>query len=138
MHLVEGVDSAFDGMETAFLPPAGDATRWAIEAIRGNTGERAAVREKSTQCSILRDVLGNPFRPFRCPADWLTPAVKALANEIYSDRRFCNLPELAEALIEAGCDNDDLLRHCRSDDPHVRGCWVVDMFHQRSLPLRWT
>jgi hypothetical protein len=137
MHLVEGVDSAFDGMETPFLPPAGDATRWAVVAIRENAGERAAVREKGTQCSILRDVLGNPFRPFRCPADWLTRAVKALANEIYSDRRFCNLSKLAEALIEAGCDNDDLLRHCRSDDPHVRGCWVVDIFHQRPLPLRW-
>ena len=58
MHLVEGVDSAFDGMETAFLPPAGDATRFAVEAIRDHAGERAAVREKEAQCSILRDVLG--------------------------------------------------------------------------------
>jgi len=62
-HLVEGVDSAFDGMYTPFLPPAEDATRWAVVAIGENAGIAAAEQEKVTQCSILRDILGNPFRP---------------------------------------------------------------------------
>lgn len=34
---------------------------------------------------------------------------------------------LADALEDAGCDNADILDHCRSDGPHVRGCWVVDL-----------
>ena len=34
---------------------------------------------------------------------------------------------LADALQEAGCDNPDVLAHCRGPGPHVRGCWVVDL-----------
>jgi hypothetical protein len=37
------------------------------------------------------------------------------------------LPELADALAEAGCSNPDILSHCRGPGPHVRGCWVVDL-----------
>jgi hypothetical protein len=136
-HLIEGIDSAFDGMYTPFLSPADDATRWAVAAIREYAGKGAADREKITQCSILRDILGNPFRPVRCSAEWRTFAVTALADEIYDDRRFADLPELATALIDAGCDNDDVLSHCRSDEPHFRGCWVVDMLLQRPWLMRW-
>jgi hypothetical protein len=37
-------------------------------------------------------------------------------------------PILADALQDAGCDNEYILDRCR--DPkqvHVRGCWVVDL-----------
>jgi len=37
------------------------------------------------------------------------------------------MPILADALQDAGCDNEDVLSHGRSEGPHVRGCWVVDM-----------
>jgi hypothetical protein len=37
------------------------------------------------------------------------------------------LPILADALQDAGCDNDDVLSHCRGPGPHFRGCWVVDL-----------
>jgi hypothetical protein len=40
---------------------------------------------------------------------------------------FDRLPILADALEEAGCDEPALLAHCRSDGPHVRGCWAVDL-----------
>jgi hypothetical protein len=33
---------------------------------------------------------------------------------------------LADALQDAGCDNDEVLDHCRNPGTHVRGCWVVD------------
>ncbi|MDY3553595.1 hypothetical protein R5W24_002698 [Gemmata sp. JC717] len=36
------------------------------------------------------------------------------------------MPILADALQDAGCDNDDILNHCRADTVHARGCWVVD------------
>jgi hypothetical protein len=41
-------------------------------------------------------------------------------------RDFSAMPILADALQDAGCDNDDVLNHCRGAGPHVRGCWVVD------------
>ena len=137
-HLVGGVDSAFDGMETPFLVPADDAARWAVAAVREHAGKAAAVREKIVQCSILRDILGNPFRPVHCSAEWKTTAVTALARETYDDRRFSNLPEIATAFIEAGCESADILAHCRSEKPHARGCWVIDMILQRPWRLRWS
>jgi hypothetical protein len=36
------------------------------------------------------------------------------------------MPILADALMDAGCDNDDITRHCRGEAVHVRGCWVID------------
>ncbi|OWK46791.1 hypothetical protein FRUB_00490 [Fimbriiglobus ruber] len=37
------------------------------------------------------------------------------------------MPILADALEDAGCDNIDLLAHCRGTGPHVRGCWAIDL-----------
>jgi hypothetical protein len=62
--------------------------------------------------------------------EWLTwkhGTVPKLAQTIYDDRRFDLLPILADALQEAGCTNADILLHCHSPGPHVRGCWVVDL-----------
>jgi hypothetical protein len=42
-------------------------------------------------------------------------------------RDFGAMPILADALHDAGCDNADILDHCRGPGPHVRGCWVVDL-----------
>lgn len=38
------------------------------------------------------------------------------------------MPNLADALQDAGGDNDDILSHRRDEaTTHVRGCWVVDL-----------
>jgi hypothetical protein len=37
------------------------------------------------------------------------------------------MPILADALQDAGCDNDEILNHCRGAGIHVKGCWVVDL-----------
>jgi hypothetical protein len=58
---------------------------------------------------------------------WLTSTVVDLAKVIYEERAFDRLPILADALMDAGCDEDELLKHCRCDVPHARGCWVVDL-----------
>ncbi|VTR93309.1 Uncharacterized protein (Fragment) OS=uncultured bacterium PE=4 SV=1 [Gemmata massiliana] len=47
---------------------------------------------------------------------------------MYESRDFGAMPILGDALQDAGCDNTDVLDHCRdSRAPHVRGCWVVDL-----------
>ena len=53
--------------------------------------------------------------------------VVSLAEGIYAERAFDRLPILADALQDAGCDNPDVLDHCRGDGPHARVCWVVDL-----------
>ncbi len=76
--------------------------------------------------ALVRDIIGNPFHPITLDPAWLTPKVVHLAQQIYDNRAFVRLPALADALEEAGCDNPEILNHCRGPGPHVRGCWVVD------------
>ncbi|OWK42944.1 hypothetical protein FRUB_02543 [Fimbriiglobus ruber] len=76
--------------------------------------------------TLLRDIVGNPFRPVIFDFTWLTSTVVALARQMYDGRDFSLMPILADALQDAGCDNEAILNHCRCDGPHVRGCWVVD------------
>ena len=79
------------------------------------------------EVSVIRDIFGNPFRPATLDPSWLTSTVVALARGIYEERAFDRMPILADALQDAGCDNEDVLNHCRGPGPHVRGCWVVDL-----------
>ena len=75
---------------------------------------------------LLRDIVGNPFRPVSFAPAWRTSTAVALAKQMYESRDFGAMPILADALQDAGCDNADILDHCRGPGPHVRGCWVVD------------
>lgn len=86
-----------------------------------DTDEEAAQRE------LMRDIFGNPFRPVTFSAEWRTETAVALARQMYESREFGAMPILADALQDAGCDDADILNHCRGDGPHVRGCWVVDL-----------
>jgi hypothetical protein len=71
--------------------------------------------------------VGNPFRPVSFSPDWRTDTAVSLARQMYEAREFSAMPILADALQDAGCDNDDVLAHCRdTKQVHVRGCWVVD------------
>jgi hypothetical protein len=82
----------------------------------------------SDDASILREVFGNPFRSVTFDPAWRTSTVLALAQGIYDDKVFDRLPILADALQDAGCDNDDILCHLRdATAPHVRGCWALDL-----------
>jgi hypothetical protein len=80
------------------------------------------------QCDLIREVFGHKPHPGEFSPAWRTDTVRALATQMYESREFSAMPILADALQDAGCDNDDILDHCR--DPHarhVRGCWVVDL-----------
>jgi hypothetical protein len=84
--------------------------------------------ELPAQTALFRDVFGNPFRRARVRAEWLTTDVVALARTMYESRDFSAMPILADALQDAGCDNEYVLAHCREfGGVHVRGCWVVDL-----------
>jgi hypothetical protein len=86
------------------------------------------------RAAALRCIVGNPFRPlpladpvdwmgysdpkrggvcYRIPRHWLTPTVLGIARRAYDDRDFAALPVLADALEEAGCREEPVLRHLR-------------------------
>jgi len=87
-------------------------------------------RENVRQLRLLRDIFGNPFRPSRIDRSWLDwngGIVVRLAQAIYDERAFDRLPVLADALEDAGCNDEDIVSHLRGAGPHVRGCWPVDL-----------
>lgn len=101
-----------------------------INAILNATGGSAELQ----LCALLRDCIGNPYRPISINSAWQTPTILSLAQAAYDNR---NLPDgtleddrltiLADALEEAGCQDADILGHLRSPGPHVRGCWALDL-----------
>jgi hypothetical protein len=96
--------------------------------------KEAAAWEDRAQCAALRDVAGNPFRPAVLDPAWLARAGGAallLARLIYDNNQFSDLPFLADALLDAGCANEELLAHCRAPGAHRRGCWAVDLLLRR-------
>ena len=72
-------------------------------------------------------IFGNPFRPVAFDPAWRTSKALAIAQGIYDERAFDRLPILADALQDAGCENEDILSHLRGDGPHVKGCWALDL-----------
>jgi hypothetical protein len=97
-------------------------------AASGSTGDwtEAYRKEQSAQAALARDIFGNPFRPVAFLPEWRTSTVVSLAKAMYESRDFAAMPLLADALQDAGCEQADILEHCRGTGPHVRGCWVVD------------
>jgi hypothetical protein len=94
--------------------------------------------ERAAQVHLMRDILLDPTRPLPPVApEWLTwnnGTVRKLAQAIYDERseptgtfdrdRFI---VLGDALEEAGCGDERILGHCRGEEIHVRGCWLIDL-----------
>lgn len=105
----------------------GDSAATAFAWAKVSEFDQRKQTERTNQTQLLRDIFGNPFRRVVVDPSWLTSTVVALAIGIYEEKAFDRMPILADALQDAGCDNDDILNHCRGPGPHVRGCWVVDL-----------
>ena len=86
---------------------------------------------RKRQAATLRDIIGNPFHSALAvdQARLLSHAapLRDIAQAIYDERRFGDMPILADALEEAGCTDAAILEHCRREGVHVRGCWVLDL-----------
>lgn len=99
------------------------------------------------QAALLRDIFGSPFRkPYmwvdKLPPDsalkerrswllrewlrWNDGTVPRIARSIYDERRWQDMGILADALLDAGCDDESIISHCR-EPLHTRGCWVLDL-----------
>jgi hypothetical protein len=96
----------------------------AIEHLQ-DIGDSAEVGRRR-QAQVVHDIVGNPFRPSTFASTWRTEAAVSIARQLYASRDFSGMPTLADALRDAGCEDADVLSHCRGMRPHFRGCWVID------------
>jgi len=104
------------------------AEAWALAALV-EAGDSTWDDASQRFCRLLRDTFGNPFRPVVIDPAWLHwngGTIVRLAAAIYDERRFQDMPVLADALEEAGCGDAHLLDHCRQPGEHARGCWLLD------------
>jgi hypothetical protein len=137
-----GAEAAFteyddrDGWETAASAVSAACEATGLLTFAGQTACETALlvwpraqrrAEYQWQCRVARDIFGNPFRPGVLAQSWRTDRAVALARGMYESRDFSPMPILADVLEEAGCDDSEVLDHCRGPGPHVRGCWVVDL-----------
>ena len=128
-----------------FATGADRCVAWVVEcatrAAPDGQKQAAAARTRRQVCHLIREVVGNPFRPWAVVPDWLGGGVvqpdgrtvrvgdvaRRLAEGIQADQAFDRLPILADALEEGGVTDPELLTHCRGGAGHVRGCWAVDV-----------
>ncbi len=118
------------------------ASGWACNAEASRT--RKAIKHfRRRHCKYIGDIFGNPFRPSPLlPAAvlaWNDGTVRRIAEGIYQEHELpagtlnsARLAILADALIDAGSDDEQLIAHCRNDGPHVRGCWAIDLILGKS------
>lgn len=84
--------------------------------------------------SLLREIIGDQAQDESRFLPPTTPDAHSLAQAAYDERALpsrhlepARLAVLSDALEEAGCADASLLSHLRSADPHVRGCWALDL-----------
>jgi hypothetical protein len=97
-----------------------------VSAWRKRMGQSRIIRS-----AVQREVLGNIYRPVQLAPGLLPwrdrPLVYALARQMYDSRDFADLPMLADMMEDDGCQEEEILQHCRQTaHPHYKGCWVVD------------
>jgi hypothetical protein len=100
-----------------------EAARHALSLVRG-----------APAADVVREILGNPFRPVTLRHSWLRNtggAVAHLAAVIADEGRYEDLLILADALEDAGCGEAAILEHCRAAVTHRRGCWVLDLLRSK-------
>lgn len=144
----------FDRADPNFLPDWGcldcvplwaDVHRLALQVLERQEAKEAAVRDHNFELAARLRGQQERLEPERAalvgrirrclsaqpmvgwlPAQWRTSDVVGLARGIDADRAFDRLPLLADALMDAGCADEQVIAHCREPGDHLRGCWVVE------------
>lgn len=92
----------------------------------GKTPNYRRIAREYLSLELLHDVFPNPHRATQVQVGWQDRNVTGIARGMYANRDFTPMPLLADALQDAGCDNDYILTHCRRPGRHIRGCWLVE------------
>lgn len=116
------------------VPGPGSARAWGQHALTAERVERRLGDVNRGAAGLIREVFGNPFRAAAFRAEWREAnfgTAGRVAEHIAATGNYSDVPILADALEDAGCDDEELLAHCRAGE-HVPGCWVVDAARGRT------
>jgi hypothetical protein len=93
-----------------------------------------AESERAPQHDLEHCIFPPRSSPPSADAAWRTRDVQLLAWRIYDVCAWQDMPILADALEDAGCDQPAVLDHCRGGGPHACGCWVLTLLRAREQP----
>lgn len=102
---------------------------FAAQELRRQRHKQSRKQFRALACGLVREVFGDPFRPWHPNAAWLAAhdgAARSIAESIARSGDYAAMPVLGDALEDAGCADDAALEHCRGGGPHGLGCWVVE------------
>jgi len=102
------------------------AARSVRDQARGRDWSAAMKQQTMILCDLLGHLLHTSVTFNPAWLQWNDGTVRKMAEAIYRDNTFADVPILADALEEAGCGEAVILHHCRAKMRHYRGCWVVD------------
>jgi hypothetical protein len=134
----EAMDGAHFAAALTAERPGTDAGLYAADGVQSAFRGVELQAVEAAHVGLVWEVFANPF----CPSPplpsvvltWNNGIVRRIAEAIYQERQMpdgtldnARLTVLADALLDASCDNEELIAHCREPGPHVRGCWVIDL-----------
>lgn len=127
-----------------------------VREVFGNPWRPVVITQPCQHCDGdggWHDFTGQPNSCHHCrgtgrlPPHWLTwndRTIPRLAQAIEEERRWQDMPILADALLDSGCDCEELIRHCQGQVPCVQcgedGCsychdgWVDEWWLRTSSP----
>ncbi len=118
--------SIFEGRRAGDAARAARATRTATSAVRWALGVGGAFPLVPSGWAWARAARAYSSTAPVCDPAWRTPDALVLSRLIQANETDV-LPILADALQDAGCDDEAILAHCRDHTTHTSGCWVPDL-----------
>ncbi|MBP3956573.1 hypothetical protein J8F10_14935 [Gemmata sp. G18] len=125
---VSDVWSIFEGLRAGDAREASRGAHTAAGAVQwalgiGGAAPPVPAKWVWARAAIARSETAPAFAP-----EWRTQDVLALAR-LAQLGDFSVLPILADALQDAGCEDEQILSHCRDphEGAHAPGCWVPDL-----------
>lgn len=115
------LEATIDRLSTAKLKAVADQD-FEMAALL-NDQEHTRQGERQT---LLRDWIADRF----AEPGWLSEvsdAVLELARTINDEQNWAALPQLADALEQAGCTDTEIINHCRQPGEHSSQCWVIEL-----------
>jgi hypothetical protein len=119
--LFEGLRAGAAAAEALSAHTTADSIRWALGIPGG------AAPCVPAAWPAIRTAVAGAANPETCDPGWRTSDALTLARLARDNGETGLLPILADALQDAGCDDDRILDHCRGPGPHSTACWVPDL-----------
>lgn len=115
------LDATIDRLTAAKLKAIADQDFEIAAALNDQAQSRQGERQ-----TLLRNWIATRLAEH----GWLSKVddpVRELARTINDQQNWTSLPQLADALEQAGCTDTEIISHCRQPGTHFSQCWVIEL-----------